>query len=574
VGRVSLVALFHFKETPHGCIDPFQPLRADIRVALRRFERINRLIEDLTGQLIQEGDLAVVLKRVLEKVFACAKAERGFIALCDAKGAITHSVATGEEEALFDYSRSAIEWVLANRASLWVQNAQVDNRLRAQDSVIALNLHTLIVVPLMGGAELFGFIYLDRTTLNDQFTQSDLHTLESIAHFVTLAVHNARLNEGIHTRLQKLQVINEVSLAINAVVKLDELLSLILQQSLSLSGGDRGYILLGEGEGLECLARLDSNGNKADAMEISHSLVARCIKEERSICILDTHEDTQFQTKSVMALELRSIMCIPLLANQKLVGVLYISSHAITKTFTPQDQSLLEAIANQAALTIRNAQLLKEQERQIGLLGEALENYRKAEKDSQTDILTELNNRRFFDLQAAREIDLSLRHNRSFAVILLDIDHFKQFNDTYGHAIGDVVLKAVGGVLTKSVRLYDVPARYGGEEFAVLLPDTNDAQALIVAERIREAIAEVALLDLEGQPVRQITASLGITTLAPQDKQVTTLLERADIALYNCKAQGRNQSLVWRPGLPGAEELKQREQGESQPLALKQPNGG
>jgi diguanylate cyclase (GGDEF)-like protein len=148
------------------------------------------------------------------------------------------------------------------------------------------------------------------------------------------------------------------------------------------------------------------------------------------------------------------------------------------------------------------------------------------------------------------------------SVIMLDVDHFKKFNDTYGHAIGDEVLKVVGRILPDTVRASDIPCRFGGEEFVVLCPDTDGPGAAIVAERIREAISKVELVDLEGKPVRQITASLGVASLTPTDQRVAELLERADTALYACKAGGRNQVQIWRDGMLTPEELKRKEQKE------------
>jgi diguanylate cyclase (GGDEF)-like protein len=185
--------------------------------------------------------------------------------------------------------------------------------------------------------------------------------------------------------------------------------------------------------------------------------------------------------------------------------------------------------------------------------------YRRAEHEATTDMLTGLHNRRFFQDQSAREIELSKRHHRSMSVIMLDVDHFKKFNDTYGHAVGDEVLKVVGRVLPQMVRASDIPCRFGGEEFVVLCPDTDAPGAARVAERIREAIGKVELLDLEGRPVRQITASLGVSSLLPTDERVAEVLERADTALYACKAGGRNQVQVWREGMLSPEELKRKE---------------
>jgi diguanylate cyclase (GGDEF)-like protein len=127
---------------------------------------------------------------------------------------------------------------------------------------------------------------------------------------------------------------------------------------------------------------------------------------------------------------------------------------------------------------------------------------------------------------------------------MLDIDHFKSFNDTYGHALGDQVIQSVAHVIGLAVRLADVVARYGGEEFIVALPDTDLEGAVIVAERIRRSVAEIALTDPEGNPLRQITVSLGVSAIRLEDERIAELVERADRGLYVAKVKGRNQIRV------------------------------
>jgi diguanylate cyclase (GGDEF)-like protein/PAS domain S-box-containing protein len=159
-----------------------------------------------------------------------------------------------------------------------------------------------------------------------------------------------------------------------------------------------------------------------------------------------------------------------------------------------------------------------------------------------TDDLTGLFNQRYFYTQITKEIERSKRHNRHLSMILIDIDLFKDFNDTYGHWEGDFVLKKIGEILLKHVRDIDMPFRYGGEEFTVILPETNHEDAIIVAERIRKAVAQNVFypFTLDGQPdVVSKTVSIGITEFREQD-DMKSFIKRADNALYQAKKQGRN----------------------------------
>jgi diguanylate cyclase len=158
--------------------------------------------------------------------------------------------------------------------------------------------------------------------------------------------------------------------------------------------------------------------------------------------------------------------------------------------------------------------------------------------EARTDALTGLANRRAFDLEMARRLAEFQRHRRVLSVMMIDVDHFKKFNDTHGHQAGDAVLGGLGRVLSSSARETDLVARYGGEEFAVILPGTSVADAGFAAERVRGAI--------ENTPFRfqaadlRVTASIGVAELLP-DEDVPGLIQRADAALYASKRAGRNR---------------------------------
>ena len=156
------------------------------------------------------------------------------------------------------------------------------------------------------------------------------------------------------------------------------------------------------------------------------------------------------------------------------------------------------------------------------------------------DALTGLYNRREFQRRLKQELDRSRRYRRSFALLMLDVDHFKAVNDAYGHLTGDQVLRAVSALLTKEVRPEDVAVRYGGEEFVVLLPETPHDGALVVAERIRNTLAASPITAVEGRQVT-VTASIGVVSFPEQGDTQDTLIAAVDRALYAAKQAGRNR---------------------------------
>ena len=167
---------------------------------------------------------------------------------------------------------------------------------------------------------------------------------------------------------------------------------------------------------------------------------------------------------------------------------------------------------------------------------------REYKRNAMIDGLTGLYNRRWIDEALPRFVTRYGRSGHPLSVLMIDVDHFKKFNDTYGHAVGDKVLVAVGQTLRGNLRPSDLVARYGGEEFLVILPDTNVEAGGHCAERIRLAVAEVVLDIGDGDPRKLITISLGGACLRPGEG-MTELLARADASLYAAKHAGRNRVL-------------------------------
>jgi diguanylate cyclase (GGDEF)-like protein len=161
-----------------------------------------------------------------------------------------------------------------------------------------------------------------------------------------------------------------------------------------------------------------------------------------------------------------------------------------------------------------------------------------------TDPLTGVPNRRSFESTARREVERARRYAKPFAILALDIDHFKRVNDTYGHDIGDIVLKSMAEVCLTKLRATDILARLGGEEFAMLLPETDIEAAATLAERMRMAIETTPIATAKG--ALPITVSLGVAQHAPNEPTIDAAMKRADEALYEAKHSGRNRVVVAR----------------------------
>jgi two-component system cell cycle response regulator len=176
----------------------------------------------------------------------------------------------------------------------------------------------------------------------------------------------------------------------------------------------------------------------------------------------------------------------------------------------------------------------------VDLQKELMETNRRLERLSITDGLTKLYNHRYFQDELARAFEESARYHRPLSLAMIDLDFFKKVNDTYGHAVGDDVLKAVSRMFQDSIRTTDLAARYGGEEFAIMMPETNLDDAIISAEKLR-SLVESTPISTQAGPV-PVTVSVGVATVPhPNIHAAKELVVAADNALYRAKRAGRNQ---------------------------------
>jgi len=224
----------------------------------------------------------------------------------------------------------------------------------------------------------------------------------------------------------------------------------------------------------------------------------------------------------------RSALAVPLLLNSRPMGSLQLFA-AAEKAFKEEDAQLISALAHIAE------NLLAREYKNEGLLQFAF-----------TDHLTALRTRGFFEQQLELEIKRFERSQQPFTLLMLDIDFFKALNDHYGHRVGDKVLREVAKLLTQDMREIDTCARYGGEEFAIILPDTNEQEAMAVAERIRAAVEAGEFTVNAPKSGDRISISIGLAVFDRDAKKKRELIERADAALYFAKSQGRNRVVAYR----------------------------
>ncbi|MBI5893406.1 MAG: diguanylate cyclase [Deltaproteobacteria bacterium] len=239
--------------------------------------------------------------------------------------------------------------------------------------------------------------------------------------------------------------------------------------------------------------------------------------------IRDVDAEPNLSKEDAISPDIRSIIVAPFGVRNKILGLLCAFKNR-PETFEWHDLELFTTVAEHIAVSMENVRL-----------------YQETKLQAITDGLTGLYNHRFFRANLTVEIERASRYGHKLSLIILDIDHFKNYNDAHGHPQGDELLRGVAEFLRKGIRESDFACRYGGEEFAVILPETGKDAALALAERIRKNIAEHPFPFRETQPMGTISVSAGVAAFPADSKNIDDLIKKADKALYRAKDEGRNR---------------------------------
>jgi diguanylate cyclase (GGDEF)-like protein len=331
------------------------------------------------------------------------------------------------------------------------------------------------------------------------------------------------LKAELEARVKELTLLFDLARRLGATLELDRVLS-ILTDLAGRGLGDHAFaVLLVE----EATGELVVRGVSGLPEEVSGTRIRAgdgpagwAARERSTVHIPDTREDPR---RPLLPWQggAGSILAVPMLHQDECSGVLVFFRPA-PHAFPAAEVRLLESVAGQVSLSIENARL-----------------HQKMVRLSQTDALTGAHNRRSLFARLQMERERCERFDHSMAVALVDVDHFKRFNETFGHAAGDGILQRVAQVLASAVRRVDLVARYGGEEFAVVLPQADRAAALAAGEKLRAAVAAAAIPHAGVGP-GHVTISVGVAVWPDDGGDLGSLIDCADAALYAAKRAGRD----------------------------------
>ena len=359
------------------------------------------------------------------------------------------------------------------------------------------------------------------TAATEKISPDDQDSIQTITR--DLIDHQALL-AILKQQTDELDTLKKLSIHLTSSLDLPDVLDAVVLEAVRLIENARDVnIFLYKNHKLSFGSALDADGtrNKPWSKPRSNGLTYTVARSGEMIIIENMREHPLFQ--NVPAHWIGSIIGIPLKVGNTVVGVMNLSRSTIGG-FTPSELRLLSLLSDQAAVAISNASL-----------------HQMISRQAYSDTLTGLPNRRALDERLEAEVISARRNNYSFAVIMMDLDGFKAVNDTYGHDVGDEVLKEFASRIRSTVRGADLACRYGGEEFVVVMPDTDIGVATMVAERIRRRVAGDLFPIHKGEKSIEVTISIGIAARSTPEDTAAMILKRADEALYRAKRDGRNR---------------------------------
>ncbi len=364
---------------------------------------------------------------------------------------------------------------------------------------------------------------LSKITTNNQAAAIHSHLEGTVSKFTTthLTSIQGRNNIDFVSVIKSLQALSQ---EINYRSLTEKLIKVITenagaQKIILLSKENEEYLVEVEHNILDETINMDSK--EALIKKFPESLIHYVVRTGKTIVLPDALKSMYVGDQYISLYRPRSILCMPLMHTGEVKRILYLENNATYGAFTPDRVGILNLLSSQMSISIENAKL-----------------YQRAISDG----LTGIYNRAFFDNYISKAEAQAKRYKIPLSLLMLDIDNFKLFNDTYGHQIGDLVLIKVAKSIQNTVRCSDIVARYGGEEFTVIMLETSYEGTLVVAEKIRKTIEDLTIpyKDGDNQLELKVTVSIGAAMFS-QDDDRFSLIGNADKNLYTAKNNGRNQ---------------------------------
>ncbi len=360
----------------------------------------------------------------------------------------------------------------------------------------------------------------------------------------------ARLNSQLRARRmfleleedrKNLAITLEISRTLSATLETEEILDTIVNKVAKITNASRASIvLIDKGKNLGYVLASHDNPNVRNLMIDlkKYPEIKVVVDTKEPVVIDDISNNPLMKEVKEMVKDFKevSVLVVPIVCDEEVLGTIFLRTRRSTRNFSQKEVYFCQVVANASFNALKNAHLyrtIQEEKEHLEIL-------------AVTDQLTNSYNHSYFFMRLDEEYQRAKRYGVPMSCIMIDVDDFKLINDTYGHIVGDSVLKELSSGIQKAIRKNDLFARYGGEEFAIILPHTGNKGAFKEAERIRKVVLELEFSKLPAG--KKITISLGVASY-PHDaiKTYNDLIAYADKGLYRAKAEGKNKSAVF-PG--------------------------
>lgn len=494
-----------------------------------RYEYVLEALSDIGDELCRVSSFDAQLKSLLHLLLGTLGVRKGGIFLFDnynKRVSLRCSWKLVHKNFEYDLPHDEIAGLEADSGDITYRAAEYNHLRGILEAFAEDNLDCISILKVR--EKLIGFLVVGHKLKEVPLTEKEVSFLKTLSRNISVAINNFLLlselreaNVRLDEKIQEVSILYQASQMISSELQLQALLDMAMSAISEITDIERGTTWLYEEEHRQfnLMSHLGDASKLPENLSLEDSEILQIVAERK-----DTfeYEKGKSQPAELKRLDEKvfgeAFVVVPILNQGEFLGLLHLCATAGANGFTSRDIRLIKVFAVQLGAAVKNAQLYEQ---------------------AITDGMTKLYLHRYFKQRLLDEIKRAARFKRNLALIMVDIDHFKRLNDTYGHQTGDEVLKHVASILRRAVRTHDLPVRYGGEEFALVLPETDMTGAVAVAERIRRSI-ETDFLEVNGVVIK-ITASFGVSVFSDCADDMDSLIKAADVAMYWSKEHGRNQ---------------------------------
>jgi len=364
-----------------------------------------------------------------------------------------------------------------------------------------------------------------------ELSREDRKVLNSFREYVQLNLENQGLRRAVAKNRkadEKLTYLSDVTKSIVSILDKERLFNTLLEKSLQLINAEQGSLMILDQETSELVveARRSADDMVQEHMRFNKAegISGMVLERGGALLVEDIEKDPRIRKANRPRYRTKSFLSVPIKIEDRLAGVLNLSDKIKGGVFNAEDLNLLESFISNVAIAIERSILYKQTE--------------KLQKLSITDHLTGIYNRRYLNRRLSEEITRYNRYKHPFSFMMLDLDKFKEYNDTFGHIAGDNLLRNLASVMEKSLRTIDIAARFGGDEFVTIFPQTPKIDAIQISNRLKEKIDRALS---EHNIEMPLSISVGLATFPDDASSIMELIEKTDQALYLAKKGGGNR---------------------------------